>query len=164
MRPIADIPGLPDAEGMKLLFAASLVLLLVACREEKEERYATWAEAKRAGAIDRGWLPPFVPTNARDINDSHNLDTNEQKLSFTVPAEAVGPMLKTITPHNELRGELAATALDEAGWKGIERQEAVAILLCTKSYSATVVANHRTGRVVYVSPVEWARERCPRPL
>lgn len=153
-----------EARRMRRLLGVSIALSLVACGGEIEESYATWAEAKRAGAIDRGWLPPFVPTSARDIHDTHNLGTGEQKLSFTVPAEAVRPMLESITPHNELRGELAAKAFEEAGWNTSETQEAVAVLLCTRTYSGAVVANHRTGQAVYVSPAEWARERCPSPL
>ena len=46
---------------MKMPFIASLLLSLVACSDEKEASYATYGEAERAGAIRRGWLPPFVP-------------------------------------------------------------------------------------------------------
>jgi hypothetical protein len=164
IRPIADIGSLVDVDRMRKLLAFSVVLALVACSEDEEENYATWAEAKRAGAVDRRWVPRFVPTSARDIHDAHNLDTNEQKLTFTVPPETVGPMLQSITPHSELGGELAAKAVDEAGWKASDAQEAVAILLCTQTYSGIVVADHRTGRAVFLSPAEWAREQCPGPL
>ncbi|TFI58408.1 hypothetical protein E2493_09735 [Sphingomonas parva] len=149
---------------MRKLVAVSVVTSLFACSDQKEERYATWAEANRAGAVERGWLPPFVPKNARDLHDTHDLDTNEQKLTFTVPPEAVRPMLDSIAPRSVLEGKLAAKALDEAGWKASEAQDVVATLLCTRSYSGTVVANRRTGRTVYLRPSEWAMERCPRPL
>lgn len=148
---------------MKLLFAAGLVLSLAACAEDKQETHANWAEAERAGAVERGWLPPFVPTSATEINDNHNLDTNAQKLEFTVPAQDVGPMLESITPSTELKGELAARALTKAGWKDSDHSNVQVILMCTQSYSGALLANRRTGRSVYISPAEWARERCPRP-
>ena len=46
------------------------------------ERYATRAEAEAAGAFRRGWLPTFLPASAVELNESHDLDTNERWLSF----------------------------------------------------------------------------------
>ena len=149
---------------MRGILALSVAMSLAGCSDWEDERYASWAEANRAGAVEKGWLPPFVPTNARDISDTHNLDTNEQKLTFTVPANDVLTMLESIDPHNELREELAAKAFREVGWTASEVQDAQAILLCTQTYSGIVVANRRTGQAVYVSPAEWARKRCPKPL
>lgn len=143
--------------------AVGVLLSLAACGEEKSETYATWAAAKRAGAVERGWVPPFVPTSAWDIRDRHDLDTNKQKLTFSVPPEKVAPMLESIAPYNELKREWAAAAFEEAGWNIGERQKAVAILLCTRTYSGILVANHQTGHAVYISPAEWAGEQCPRP-
>jgi hypothetical protein len=149
---------------MKTLVMASLALSLSGCGEGKNATYSTWAEAKRAGAIERGWIPPFVPTSARDLNDMHNLDTNEQRLEFTVPPEDVEAMIESITPHSDLTGDLAARALAEAGRDVGKASASKAILMCTQAYSGILVANRHTGNAVYVSPVEWARARCPRPL
>ena len=100
---------------MRTLVIASLAISLVACGEDKKATYSTWVEAKRAGAVDKGWIPSFVPTSARDLNDMHNLDTNWQRLEFTVPAEDVGAMVKSMTPRSGLTGDLEARALAEAG-------------------------------------------------
>jgi hypothetical protein len=149
---------------MKTLLMASLALSLAACGENKGATYSTWAEAKRAGAVERGWIPPFVPTSARGLDDRHNLDTNRQRLEFTVPAEDVGTMIKSITPRSDLTGDLAARALAEAGQDVGKASEVETILMCTQDYSGILVANPHTGRAVYVSPVEWAQDRCPRPI
>lgn len=34
--------------------------------------YATMAEARAAGAVERGWLPAFVPAGAHDIREAHD--------------------------------------------------------------------------------------------
>ena len=152
-----------DDPRMKMPFIASLLLSLVACSDEKEASYATFGEAERAGAIERGWLPPFVPHSARQISERHDLDTNAQELTFVLPAAEVGAMLARITPHNRLQGHLAAKAMAESGRVEEVDRDVEAILLCTHSYSGAVVANHRTGLVTYLTPVEWAREHCPGP-
>ena len=36
------------------------------------------------GAIDRGWIPDFVPTSAFNIFEKHDLDTNEMILKFDI--------------------------------------------------------------------------------
>jgi hypothetical protein len=95
--PVADIRRFIDADRMRKLFILSAVLSLGGCGDNIEESYATWAEAKRAGAVERGWLPRFVPTSARDIHDAHDLDTNGQRLTFNLPPEAVQPMLDSFS-------------------------------------------------------------------
>jgi hypothetical protein len=40
--------------------------------------YATAAEARQAGAIDRGWMPPFIPPGAHDLREAHDVDTNRR--------------------------------------------------------------------------------------
>jgi hypothetical protein len=35
------------------------------------------AEARSAGALDRGWVPSFLPSSTTSIVESHNIDTNE---------------------------------------------------------------------------------------
>jgi hypothetical protein len=34
--------------------------------------YSTMADARAAGAVDRGWLPAFVPDGAHDIREAHD--------------------------------------------------------------------------------------------
>ena len=55
-------------------------LLSGACRniDVVTNSYATVAEARSAGAIDRGWMPPGLPAGAHDIREAHDLDSNRQ--------------------------------------------------------------------------------------
>ena len=47
--------------------------------------YATQAEAVAAGAVQRGWIPAWVPPEARHLREVHSVDTNESALLFTLP-------------------------------------------------------------------------------
>jgi hypothetical protein len=40
--------------------------------------YTTMAEARQAGAVDRGWLPSGLPPGAHDIREAHDLDSNRR--------------------------------------------------------------------------------------
>ena len=65
-----------------------LVAVLVVssgCEETVTASYPTYADAERAGAVARGWIPSFVPRSATEIREVHDLDTNQQWLRFRVP-------------------------------------------------------------------------------
>lgn len=140
------------------------ILLLAACGDRKEERFATWEDAKRAGAIERGWVPPFVPTTARDIRLVHDLDTNAQQIAFAAPPDAIEGLIASVTPATTLTGTMKRRAAVEAGEGGGDAEAVTVLLMCAHTVSATLVVNRRSGSVVYREPAEWAKERCPRPL
>ena len=48
--------------------------------------YPTMADAVADGAVTRGWVPDWVPSNALDLLEVHDLDSNESALSFSIPA------------------------------------------------------------------------------
>lgn len=56
--------------------------LQVSCSDQYESSYPSLADAKRAGAVDRGWLPDFLPPGSRDIHEVHNIDTNQTWCAF----------------------------------------------------------------------------------
>lgn len=49
--------------------------------------YPTMGAAVADGAVTRGWIPEWVPINATDLDEVHDLDSNEHALSFSVPAD-----------------------------------------------------------------------------
>lgn len=57
-------------------------VFLAACSETVVERYGTLEEARKAGEIERGWLPTFLPESSTDLVISYDLDTNETWGSF----------------------------------------------------------------------------------
>ena len=88
---------------MRSLLVAVLIVS-TGCGETATVSYPTYADAERAGAVARGWIPRFVPRTATEIREAHNLDTNQQWLRFRVPrgdtSVAVGA---TVMPLAEAR-------------------------------------------------------------
>jgi hypothetical protein len=67
---------------------AGLAALACSCTDDVlDARYATKAEAVAAGATERGWIPSWVPPQASDLYEVHDVDTNESSLAFRLPAE-----------------------------------------------------------------------------
>lgn len=71
---------------VKSALGLAVVLLTAACEriEMAESVYPDARAAISAGAIQRGWIPAFLPSSAKEINEKHNLDTNEVWLRFSM--------------------------------------------------------------------------------
>jgi hypothetical protein len=137
---------------------AILLLPLPACGEQVEETYPTWAEAQRAGAVERGWVPFFVPPSAREIRDSHDLDGNRQTLLFVVRPSDVEAMVL---------GFPSASAANQAAVSDLSREHGLtppsdAYLVCASPLNGALVVDRESGRAVYTTDVEWADKECSR--
>lgn len=78
-----------------------LVLVIAACSDIYLGVYATLDEAKREGAVERGWVPAGLPSGTTDIREGHDLDTNERWGAFMFPTAQA----------DTLRGLIDATEL-----------------------------------------------------
>lgn len=75
---------------MSWLEAGAHVVLLVvgvsvACADygqRPEASYADFAEAEKAGAMRRGWVPAWIPRSARNLRETHDVETRQSMLSF----------------------------------------------------------------------------------
>ena len=77
------------AMGRHFVFPVwALVIVAVGCSVsglsdlDMHRSYASYSDAEADGAVRRGWIPNFVPRLATEIQESHNLDTNEQWQTF----------------------------------------------------------------------------------
>ena len=71
-----------------LIPATAALLSLTACMSDVQDaKYSSQIEAAKAGAIDQGWVPRWVPEGAINLRETHNLDTNESLLAFSLPAQ-----------------------------------------------------------------------------
>ncbi len=97
---------------------AVVVYALVVRGEVRAERYADYAAARAAGAVRRGWIPPFVPPSATDIRQVHDLDSNAQWLRFRVCREDAQALLGAAEILNvwEVWGKVAAPPRDIGRW------------------------------------------------
>ena len=71
---------------LRLAVCAAAVIISACTNDVLDTSYATQAEAVAAGAVQRGWIPAWVPTEATDLREVHSVDTNESALLFTLPA------------------------------------------------------------------------------
>jgi len=116
-------------------------LLVAACRDLQvvTNTYATLAEAKNSGALERGWIPPLLPAGAHDIREAHDDAHSGRRwglFSFRLEDDAtlrarLGPEISLLgvgvdaPPRIEwwpvlLRGSLDPAQLAATGLKGYE--------------------------------------------
>lgn len=95
--------------ALALILVVTVIVLLYSCDETVETRYRTLAEAKRAGAPERGWLPPILPASAVDLHEANDLDLNRGSGGFSFDPSELEGYLKT------LREQLSATSTETVG-------------------------------------------------
>ena len=91
-----------------------LVVGAVACHniDVVTASYATLEEAKKAGAIERGWVPDGLPAGTTELRDAHDLDSNRHWGLFLFP-ESEGEVLRRLLQSEETR--LAGKTIDIPG-------------------------------------------------
>jgi hypothetical protein len=134
--------------------ACIAVLTLAGCSDVYTETYATWQEAKDAGAMERGWIGSFVPTSAVDIKETHNIDTNVQTLLFAVPPSQVPEMVREMRPlaNTDMtmqRLPLDDSRLDMKDWESFDRY-----IVCDEGSLGFLFVHTATGRSAYFN-VQW---------
>ena len=142
---------------MRNMTIAVLLLSVTGRSEQIDQTYSTYADAQREGAVERGWVPAFVPSNARDIADSHDLDTNRQTLQFTIPPSAIGRMVEGLRRVSIADQRAAAELFREHGLGAASEGYGV----CSEQHlSGALAVDRESGRAVYDTTVEWADDDC----
>ncbi len=71
---------------LRNLVGMTAVAVLIACSGDvRDAAFTTYQEALASGAMEQGWVPVWVPREATEIREVHNIDTNESALSFVLP-------------------------------------------------------------------------------
>jgi hypothetical protein len=74
--------------GLVLLTLLALIglfavgLFWMARLENPSSSFQTYDELEASGLIQRGWLPDYLPRSATEIEESHDIDTNEGSAYF----------------------------------------------------------------------------------
>ena len=68
----------------KVILCAIIPLAIISCSQELilEEFYADWDAAEQSGSIRRGWIPNWLPKEAINIREKHDLDSSAVAISF----------------------------------------------------------------------------------
>lgn len=141
---------------MRSFATTILLLLLLGCNEQIDESYSTYSDAKRAGAVERGWIPPFVPTSARDLEDSHDLDTNRQTLRFTIPPSAVPDMVSGLGVISVEDKSDASELIDQFALA----TAAKVYVVCSEHPNGALAVDAENGRAVFSTTVDWVDDDC----
>ena len=136
-----------------------MLVLLSACDwDVVEKHYATRAEASHKGT----WVPEWVPAAASNIRDVHNLDTNDQTLTFSVPPSDIEPMVTGLLRLKAQDVEAAGQLANELGWNddGPSQHKLEAFYVCPPSTAAVLIVDRKSGRALYKQTVMWAFKPC----
>lgn len=106
---------------------AALAVIVASCSDTYEATYANYAEAESDGAVSRGWIPDFVPRNARNTEELHNVDTNQQTLTFFIEPTAIPKFINSLDRFVGPRTGSDSFAVD----------------------GGTVIVDRKNGRVVF---------------
>jgi hypothetical protein len=142
--------------SMRKMTIPVLLLSVAGCSEQIDATYSTYADAQRAGAIERGWVPAFVPPSARDIIASHNLDTNRQTLRFAIPPSDLGKMVAGLGSVSA-EDRRAAAELSRRHGLGAASE---AYVVCCEPLDGALALDRDSGRAVYDTTIEWAEDDC----
>ncbi|KCV34700.1 hypothetical protein AZ19_2441 [Bordetella bronchiseptica E012] len=124
------------AYALPLILPLILPLLLAACSDAVQTQYRDLDEARAAGAIQRGWLPAWLPARTGAIAEAHDLDTNRRAARFVLPDGA------RIEPPGcaPASGRLPPPALALPGWPASLHQDGAAgryrLYRCADGYAA----------------------------
>jgi hypothetical protein len=75
-----------------VLVCTGLALLFVGCHSDRRESfYPSLADAKKDGALDRGWIPDFLPESSHAIHEVHDISPSTTWCAFEfTPADSQG--------------------------------------------------------------------------
>lgn len=73
----------------EILGGVLVLIFAAACGECRTAEYATFEEVLADNAMERGWIPPFLPRSASEIELQNDLDTNEFGIRFRLPPSEV---------------------------------------------------------------------------
>jgi len=79
-----------QAHLLAFVLCAFLICVLAACHGDRRESfYPALVDAKRDGAIDRGWLPDFLPESSHAIHELHDMSPSTTWCAFEfLPADS----------------------------------------------------------------------------
>ena len=82
--------------SLAVLLAVAAIYRVLDAAEVRVVRYESLTQAIEAGAVARGWVPPFVPSGARDLIEVHDIDAEKQWIRFGLDSVAARNMVSAI--------------------------------------------------------------------
>ena len=99
------------------VLCVGLACVLVACHSDRRESsYTSLADAKKDGAIDRGWIPDFLPESSRAIHEVHDISPSTTWCAFEFfPSDSQG-LRKSLKSVGELAPSVTRVPKPGESW------------------------------------------------
>jgi len=68
--------------GFALVGMFAVGLFVFAHFQHPSSHFKTYEDLRDSGLIDKGWVPEYLPRSATDIEELHDIDTNQAWASF----------------------------------------------------------------------------------
>lgn len=136
---------LARSSSMRLPTLFALCLILTSCDLVMDSSYATKQEAVDAEMIAKGWIPAWVPQEATDLREVHDLDSNVSALAFSKPRSKQLLLPSGCRPVNH---SATQPALFNRSWwpSDAALKRAYTFFRCEPEFDKSVfVATSRTG-------------------
>lgn len=79
-------PRAAGSRAVRLAAVFCMLMLMCGCTDDAiDASYADVEAVVADGAITRGWIPAWIPPDAFDIREVHDIDSNESALVFELP-------------------------------------------------------------------------------
>ena len=117
-----------------LLFLLLSAPLVAACGlgDTQSVSYADYSAALADGAIERGWIPAFLPRSGTDLREMHNLDTNASLLRFHFAPED----LESLAQACPAAEDTVPPRLSAGWWPADLGDDLLVFLQCQEAYLA----------------------------
>jgi hypothetical protein len=140
------------AKVLRLVTLIAVVLTACSCTDDVlDASYPSQADAVAAGAVKRGWIPSWIPSDATQLREVHNVDTNQSALLFNLPPGSTWHPPSDCQPA--VAGQFSAPAFDRDWIPDIE--SGYALYTCPAGLAGAPVqlfsgvAVHESGQHVF---------------
>lgn len=128
------------------------VACLAGCDDSQRNSYATFADARESGAIDRGWVPTFLPQDATQIEEFHSVESDQSSVKFLARTDEFLRNLSKIGA--DLKGQ-AAIEFDGARHFNVPRAATVTYFYaCDEDGLGILAADSASKSFYYLAPVQ----------
>lgn len=140
---------------MRFPLVVAMFVLLVGCQDSSTNRYASRSQVGAQDAFDRGWIPEFVPANASNIIEAHDIDSNHVRVEFSIPSDEKDLLVDganfVLLPEDAVSKVTAS--IDIPRWSTIGNRNLMPVAKCDGDRGVGLgLINTETGRVHYFEP------------
>jgi hypothetical protein len=146
----------PRAGALLRPSIALLALAAAGCADRNvvTHSYATSAEARQAGALDRGWIPLPLPAGAYEIREAHDESSDRRWGLFNFREEDTAALRRLLGPEVSLAGARCEPPGRIEWWPVQLRGE-----LDHDRLAATGLRAYRSAEADLLIAINWAQRR-----